>query len=245
MRSLAVFSLALFFSGCAARAPGPPDAPGAPGPAPAPSPAAGAQQGGGLYGQGGWARLAVSMTEGGFPGGELATARPLGSIADFRSEISMLRRGEGLLPGIDNLTPSGAAGNTATEDDPVWDFDLMVALSFYVLQPSAQAPIGVHIGAFADWTRYLGSITPTVGSYQTLGYGGELGAFYRATSGTVVRGAIQAGPRQYRGENADTESETVVNFLVGLEPKLGPVQLGAWAGSHNNQTFVKVGLVFP
>jgi len=44
----------------------------------------------------------------------------------------------------------------------------------------------------------------------------------------------------------DTEvTESLLNFLVGLEPRLGPVQLGSWVGRQNGQRFVKVGLVFP
>jgi hypothetical protein len=200
---------------------------------------------GGLYGQGGWGRLAISSTEGMHPGGELAWAKMLSPIVEFRNEISARRRSEGTLPGIENLGGGGFfSGDSATEDEPIWDMEISGALSFYLLQPSPELPLGLHLGGFGDWTRYMGSITPSVGEYQTISYGGEVGGFYRNPKGNVVRVAVQVGQIRYTGDD-DNLTESLVNFLVGVEPRLGGVQLGAWAGRQNGQTFLKAGLVFP
>ncbi len=199
---------------------------------------------GGLYGQGSWARLAFSSTEGMHPGGELVWAKMLSPIVEFRNEISARRRSEGTLPGIENLGGGGShSGDSAAEDDPVWDMEIAGALSFYVLQPSRELPLGIHLGGSGDWTRYLGSIIPSVGKFQTIGYGGEIGGFYRGLKGNVVRVAIQVGRIRYSGDS-DNFTESLVNVLVGVEPRLGGIHLGAWGGRQNGQTFLKAGLVF-
>lgn len=199
---------------------------------------------GGLYGRGGWGRLAMSSTEGAHPGGELAWARMLSPIVEFRNEIQARRRTEGVLPGIEKLGGGPFSGDSATEDDVVWDLQISGALSFYVLQPSPELPLGLHIGGFGDWTRYMGSIITSVGDYQTIGYGGELGGFYRSPKGNVVRLAAQVGQIRYAGDDENL-TESLVNFLVGVEPRLGGIHLGAYAGRQNGQTFLKAGIVFP
>lgn len=199
---------------------------------------------GGLYGQGGWGRLAFSSTEGMHPGAELAWAKMLSPIVEFRNEISARRRSEGALPGIETLGAGSFSGDFATEEDPVWDMEISGALSFYLLQPSGDLPLGLHVGGFGDWTRYMGSIIPSVGEYQTIGYGGEVGGFYRSPKGNVVRVAVQVGQIRYSGDD-DSVTESLVNLLVGVEPRIGPVQFGAWAGRQNGQTFLKAGFVFP
>ncbi len=199
---------------------------------------------GGLYGQGGWGRLAFSSTEGMHPGGELAWAKMLSPIVEFRNEISARRRSEGVLPGIEKLGGGSFSGDVATEDEQVWDMEISGALSFYLLQPSPELPLGLHIGGFGDWTRYMGSIIPSVGEYQTIGYGGEVGGFYRSPRGNVVRVAVQVGQIRYAGDD-DNLTESLVNVLVGVEPRLGSIQFGAWVGRQNGQTFMKAGFVFP
>jgi hypothetical protein len=201
-------------------------------------------QEGGLFDSGGWARLGFSAMEGPHPGGELVTAMMLSRIAEFRTEIYGTRRKEGALPGIEKAGgPASAPGNYATEEDPVYDFGLQGALNFYLLQPGGELPFGVHLGGFADWTRYLGSITPSIGSFSTIGYGGEIGGFYRGRTGTVVRVAAQVGRIQYKSDD-DPVTGSLTNLLVGVEPRMGSVQLGAYGGIKNEQTFVKVGIVF-
>lgn len=197
---------------------------------------------GGLYGRGGWGRLAFSSTEGPHPGGELAWARMLSPIVEFRNEIQGRRRTDGVLPGIEKLGGGPFSGDSATEEDAVWDLEVSGALSVYLMQPSLELPFGLHIGGFGDWTRYMGSITPSVGSYQTIGYGGEVGGFYRNQKGNVVRVAVQIGQIRYTGDD-DTLTESLVNLLVGVEPRIGGVQFGAWAGRQNDQTFLKAGFV--
>jgi hypothetical protein len=227
--------------------PPPPARPGATGGAPAGStrPAAThASERGGLYGQGGWARIALSSTDGVHPGAELAWAKALAPMVEFRNEISTRYRKQGALPGIDALGASGSPGDYATESDPVWDLELGVALDVYLLRPSAELPLGIQVGGFGDWTRYMGSITPSVGEYQAVGYGGEVGGFVRSQKGHLVRLLVQAGKLRYLGESTDV-TESLLNFLVGFEPRLGSVQLGTWVGRQNGQRFMKVGLVFP
>ena len=226
--------------------PPPPPArpPSAGGAAPSDQAVSGEIQQGGLFDSGGWARLAFSATEGSHPGGELVAAKMLTRIVEFRTEIYGTRRVEGALPGIEKAGgPESAPGNYATDEDPVWDFGLQGALNFYLLQPRGDVPFGIHLGGFGDWTRYLGSITPSVGSFSTIGYGGELGGFYRGRTGTVVRVAVQLGQVQYRSDDPAV-TEGLTNVLVGVEPRLGGVQLGAYGGIKNDQNFVKVGIVF-
>lgn len=199
---------------------------------------------GGLYGRGGWGRLAFSSTEGPHPGGELAWARMLSPIVEFRNEIQGRRRTDGVLPGIEKLGGGPFSGDVATEDDAVWDVEVSGALSVYLLQPSLDLPFGLHVGGFGDWTRFMGSITPSVGSYQTIGYGGEVGGFYRNQKGNVVRVAVQLGQIRYSGDD-ETVTESLVNLLVGIEPRLGSIQFGAWVGRQNGQNFMKAGIVFP
>ncbi len=100
------------------------------------------------------------------------------------------------------------------------------------------------MGGFGDWTRYMGSITPSVGEYQAVGYGGEIGGFLRDKKGHVVRALVQVGQLRYMGESTDV-TESLVNVLAGFEPRLGSVQLGCWVGRQNGQRFMKVGVVFP
>jgi hypothetical protein len=165
-------------------------------------------------------------------------------IVEFRTEVYATRRVDGALPGIEKLGASASLpGNSATDDDPVWDFGLAGALSFYLLQPSGELPFGIHLGGFGDWTRYQGSITPSPGSFSTIGYGGEVGGFYRNARGMVVRVALQVGQLQYRGDD-DSVTESLTNLLVGVEPRMGPIQFGAYGGIRNDQNFIKAGIVF-
>ena len=165
-------------------------------------------------------------------------------MVEFRNELAMRYRKQGELPGIDLLGASGSAGDYATESDPVWDLEVGAALDVYLLQPSPELPIGIQVGGFGDWTRYMGSITPSVGEYQAVGYGGEIGGFLRDKKGHVVRALVQVGQLRYMGESTDV-TESLVNVLAGFEPRLGSVQLGCWVGRQNGQRFMKVGVVFP
>jgi hypothetical protein len=203
-----------------------------------------AASGGGLYGTGGWSRLAASVTDGVHPGAALTWASVLSHVVEFRTEIAGVRRIEGALPGIGRLAPISTPGNFATQDDPVWDFDLEAALNFYVVQPTPAVPIGFHAGGFGNWVRYLGSITPSAGSYSNLSYGAEVGGFYRSGNGSVVRVAVQFGQIQYRAEQGNAVSEGVTNLQLGIEPRLGALQLGGWLGQRNNQRVARVGFVF-
>ncbi len=199
---------------------------------------------GGLYGTGGWGRLAVASIAGGTKGGELAFAKMLGKAIEWRGLVGFDYRQDGLVAGSDNVPFSDPVFSTPVQsDDPVSSLTLGGALSYYVLEPTPEAPIGVHIGATGHWRDFFSATHFGTATYTSIMYGAEGGVFFRRAAGGVVRGAVQVGKLRYKYQD-ELFTENVVNFLAGVEPKIGGVILSAFFVRRDFENMVQVGLTF-
>lgn len=199
---------------------------------------------GGLYGTGGWGRLAVASVDGGTPAGELAFAKMLGRSIEWRGMVGFDHRKEGMVAGADNVPFTDVAFTTSVRDDnPVSSLTIGGTLSYYVLEPTPEAPIGIHVGATGHWRDFFSASHFGSASYTTLMYGGEGGVFFRRSAGGVVRGAVQFGKIRYKFLDEEF-TENVVNLLAGVEPKIGGVILSAFFIRRDNENMMQVGLTF-
>lgn len=198
---------------------------------------------GGLYGSGGWSRLEFTSTDGTHPGGGITWSAMLSEILEFRNQVRTVRRAEGPLPGIDFLGDPRSVGNFATEENTVWDMGISGALSVYLRQPDPALPLGLYLGGFGDFTRFFGGLLTSPDDFNTLSYGGQAGVYYRGRSGNVVRGEVQIGRIQYRSVN-EPVTESLTNVEVGIEPRIRSFQIGAYAGTRNDEPFLKFAFIF-